>query len=155
MMPDLPSGTVTFFFTDIEGSTERWEQDRTAMADAVERHLALLRQAVETHGGVPFKVVGDAVQAAFPTAPQAVAAALTAQRALLVEDWGALGPLRVRMALHAGEAEPDDRGDYLAPALNRLAQILATGYGGQVLLSHAVQQLARDALPEGCSLRDL
>jgi class 3 adenylate cyclase len=91
MMPDLPSGTVTFFFTDIEGSTERWEQDRTAMADAVERHLALLRQAVETHGGVPFKVVGDAVQAAFPTAPQAVAAALTAQRALLVED-GGVGP---------------------------------------------------------------
>ena len=109
-MPDLPSGTVIFLFTDIEGSTERWEQDRTAMADAVERHLALLRQAVETHDGVPFKVVGDAVQAAFPAAPQAVAAALTAQRGLLVEDWGALGPLRVRMALHAGAAEPDDRG---------------------------------------------
>ena len=154
-MPDLPSGTVTFLFTDIEGSTERWEQDRTAMADAVDRHLALLRQAVETNGGVPFKVVGDAVQAAFPTAPQAVAAALAAQRALLVEDWGALGPLRVRMALHAGEAEPDDRGDYLAPALNRLSRLLAAGHGGQVLLSLAVQQLARDALPEDCSLRDL
>src|SRR5918998_475514 len=125
------------------------------MADAVDRHLALLRQAVETHGGVPFKVVGDAVQAAFPAAPQAVAAALTAQRALLVEDWGALGPLGVRMALHAGAAEPDDRGDYLAPALNRLTQLLSTGHGGQVLLSLAVQQLARNALPEGCSLRDL
>ena len=92
MMADLPSGTVTFLFTDIEGSTERWEQDRTAMADAVDRHLALLRQAVETHGGVPFKVVGDAVQAAFPAAPQAVAAALTAQQALLVEDWAADRP---------------------------------------------------------------
>jgi len=64
-MTDLPSGTVTFLFTDIEGSTERWEHDRAAMAEAVERYLALLRQAIETHGGVPFKVVGDAVQAAF------------------------------------------------------------------------------------------
>jgi class 3 adenylate cyclase len=138
-MPELPSGTVTFLFTDIEGSTALWEQDRTAMANAVERHLALLRQAVETHGGVAFKVIGDAVQAAFPAAPQAVAAALSAQRTLLVEDWGALGPLRVRMALHAGEAEPDDRGDYLAPALNRLSRLLSTGHGGQVLLSLAVQ----------------
>jgi len=154
-MPDLPSGTVTFLFTDIESSTERWEQDRTAMADAVERHLILLRQAIETHGGVLFKVVGDAVQAAFSTAPQAVAAALTAQRTLLVEDWGPLGPIRVRIALHAGEAEPDERGDYLAPGLNRLSQLLSTGYGGQVLLSHAIQQLARDALPECCSLRNL
>jgi len=125
------------------------------MADAVERHLALLRQSIETHGGVLFKVVGDAVQAAFSTAPQAVAAALGAQRELLTEDWGALGPLRVRMALHAGEAEPDDRGDYLAPALNRLSQLLAASHGGQVLLSLAVQQLARDVLPKGCSLRDL
>jgi class 3 adenylate cyclase len=154
-MPDLPSGTVTFLFTDIEGSTERWEHDRAAMAEAVERHLALLRQAIETHGGVLFKVVGDAVQAAFPAAPQAVAAALAAQRTLLIEDWGALGPLRVRMALHAGEAEPDDRGDYLVPAVNRLFRLLAAGHGGQVLLSHAVRQLARDALPEGTAVRDL
>src|SRR5215213_3457750 len=154
-MPDLPSGTVTFLFTDIESSTERWAQDRTAMADAVERHLIPLRQAIATHGGVLFKVVGDAVQAAFPTAPQGVAAALTAQRTLLVEDWGPLGPIRVRIALHAGEAEPDERGDYLAPGLNRLSQLLSTGYGGQVLLSHAIQQLARDALPECCSLRNL
>lgn len=125
------------------------------MADAVERHFALLRQAVETHGGVLFKVIDNAVQAAFPTAPQAVAAALSAQRELLVADWGALGPLRVRMALHAGEAEPDDRDDYHAPALNRLSRLLAAGHGGQVLLSLAVQQLARDVLPKGCSLRDL
>ncbi len=154
-MADLPSGTVTFLFTDIEGSTALWERDRRAMADAVERHLGLLRQAIETHGGVLFKVVGDAVQAAFPAAPQAVAAALTAQRALLVEDWGALGPVRVRMALHAGEAEPDDRGDYHAPVLNRLTRLLSAGYGGQVLLSPAVRQLAQDALPPGAALQDL
>jgi predicted ATPase/class 3 adenylate cyclase len=154
-MPALPSGTVVFLFTDIEGSTARWEADRAAMALAVERHLALLRQAVDAHGGVPFKVVGDALQAAFPTAPAAVAAALEAQRALLAEAWAAVEPPRVRMALHAGEAAPDARGDYLAPALNRLARLLATGHGGQVLLSQAVQQLARDALPADASLRDL
>jgi predicted ATPase/class 3 adenylate cyclase len=154
-MPDLPSGTVTFLFTDIAGSTERWERDRFAMAEAVARHLALLDAAIQVHGGVHFKTVGDAVQAAFATAPAAVAAALAAQRALLAEDWGEIGPLRVRMAVHAGEAVPDERGDYLASPLNRLSQLLAAGHGGQILLSPAVQLLARDALPVGAELRDL
>src|SRR5215217_8952109 len=94
-MPDLPSGTVTFLFTDIEGSTALWEQDRLAMASAVERHLALLDAAIHAHGGIHFKTVGDAVQAAFPTAPQAVTAAVEGQRSLLAEDWGALGRLQV------------------------------------------------------------
>src|SRR5437868_3031232 len=129
IMPDLPSGTVTFVFTDIEGSTERWERDRAAMAAAGDRHQALLDSAIEDHGGVHFKTVGDAVQAAFPTAPQAVAAALDGQRALLAEDWSAVGGLPVRMALHAGEAEPDSRGDYLTAPLNRLSRLLATGHG--------------------------
>src|SRR5215212_1621881 len=117
-MADLPRGTVTFLFTDVEGSTALWERDRGAMASAVERHLALLRLAIETHNGVLFKVVGDAVQAAFPTAPDAVAAALAAQRMALAEDWSSVGTLAVRMALHAGEAVPDARGDYLAAPLN-------------------------------------
>ena len=85
-MPDLPSGTVTFLFTDIEGSTERWERDRAAMATAVERHIALLDAAIQAHGGIHFKTVGDAVQAAFPTAPDAVAAALDAQQTLRNES---------------------------------------------------------------------
>src|SRR5436853_1628025 len=122
-MPDLPSGTVSFLFTDIEGSTESWERDRAAMAVAVERHLTLLEAAIQHHGGVHFKTVGDAVQAAFPTAPQAVAAALESQRGLLAEDWSAVGGVPVRMALHAGEATPDERGDYLAAPLNRLARL--------------------------------
>jgi class 3 adenylate cyclase len=154
-MPDLPRGTVTFLFTDIEGSTALWERDQAAMAAAVERHLALLDAAIQAHGGIHFKTVGDAVQSAFPTAPKALAAAVEGQRSLLSEDWGALGPLRVRMALHVGEAEPDAQGDYLAPALNRLSRLLSAGHGSQVLVSLAVRQLARDALPEGCSLRDL
>ena len=102
-----------------------------------------------------FKVVGDAVQAAFPTAPDAVAAALDAQRTLCSESWPeGIGPVRVRMALHTAAATPQD-GDYLAPGLNRLARLLAAGHGGQVLLSLATQDLARDALPSGAGLRDL
>jgi len=153
-MPDLPSGTVTFLFTDIEGSTALWERDRAAMADAVERHLALLRTAIETHDGVLFKVVGDAVQAVFPTAPQAVAAALDAQRALLGEDWGEIGPVRVRTALHAGEAMVHN-GEYQGPLLNRSAGLLAIGHGTQILLSETAATLARDSLPAETDLRDL
>jgi predicted ATPase/class 3 adenylate cyclase len=154
-MPELPRGTVAFLFTDIEGSTKRWERDRSAMATAVARHVALLRQAIESHHGVLYKVVGDAIQAAFPTAPDALSAALDGQRALVAEDWGQLEPIRVRMAVHAGEASPDPTGDYLTPALNRLSRLLAAGFGGQVLVSHVMQQLARDALPLGAELRDL
>jgi predicted ATPase/class 3 adenylate cyclase len=154
-MPHLPTGTVTFLFTDIEGSTALWEAERDAMARAVERHLEILHAAIEANGGVRFKIVGDAVQAAFPTAPAGVAAALAAQRALLGEPWPEpVGRLRVRMALHTAAAEPRD-GDYLAPGLNRLARLLAATHGGQVLLSLATQDLARDALPPGASLRDL
>ncbi len=154
-MPDLPSGAVTFLFTDIEGSTARWERDRAAMATAVARHLTLLRAVTEAHNGVLFKVVGDAVQVAFLTAPDAVAAAVDAQHALLAEDWRETGPLRVRMAAHAGEAIPDARGDYLAALLNRLSRLLSAAYGSQILLSQTVQQLTRGALPDGTELRDL
>ncbi|HZA98709.1 MAG TPA: AAA family ATPase, partial [Gemmatimonadales bacterium] len=95
------------------------------------------------------------VQAAFPNAPQGVAAALDAQRALLSEDWSTVGDLRVRMALHAGEAEPDQRGDYLTAPLNRLSRLVPTGHGGQILLTQAVQQLSRGTLPSESELRDL
>ncbi|MDF3040743.1 MAG: hypothetical protein K0Q71_3449, partial [Thermomicrobiales bacterium] len=122
-MTGYPSGTVAFLFTDIEESTRRWEDAPQAMASAVERHFAILREAISKHHGVLFKTVGDAVQAAFPTVPNAVDAAIEAQLALSHEDWGPLGPLCVRMAIHAGEANPRD-GDYLAPALNRLARVL-------------------------------
>src|SRR5215204_2865135 len=134
-MSDLPSGTVTFLFTDIEGSTALWERDRETMAAAVERHHSLLRTAIETHDGVLFKIVGDAVQAAFPTAPEAVAAALDAQQSLAMECWPAInGALAVRMAVHTTAAEPHD-GDYLAPGLNRLARLVSAAHGGQVLLT--------------------
>jgi class 3 adenylate cyclase len=154
-MAELPTGTVTFLFTDFEGSAALWERDRNAMAAAVQRHIALLDAAIQAHGGVHFKTVGDAVQAAFPMAPQAVAAAVDGQRALLAEDWGTVGTLRVRMALHAGEASPDARADYLAAPLNRLSRLLSTGHGGQILLSQTVQQLTRGVLPPAAEMRDL
>jgi predicted ATPase/class 3 adenylate cyclase len=154
-MAELPRGTVTFLFTDIEGSTQRWERDRVAMRKAIEHHLTLLASVVETHNGVLFKVMGDSVQAAFSSAPDAVAAALDAQQALLSCDWSAVGGLPVRMALHVGEAVPDDRDDYLAAPLNRLSRLLAVGHGGQILLTQAVQQLCRGALPPGLALQDL
>lgn len=153
-MPEFPSGTVTFLFTDVEGSTRRWEQDSPAMLAAVQRHFALLDAAIGANRGVRFKTIGDAVQAAFPTAPDALRAAVAAQQSLAAADWGALGPLSVRMALHTGVAEPHD-GDYLAPALNRLARLLATAVGGQTVMTEVVRNLVRDALPAGVQLRDL
>jgi predicted ATPase/class 3 adenylate cyclase len=154
-LADLPSGTVTFLFTDIEGSTKRWQLDAAAMTDAVDRHLSLLRDAIQRSGGVPFKTVGDAIQAAFPTAPLALQAAVAAQRALLTESWPEpLQPFRVRMALHAGEATPRN-GDYLAPMLNRLARLLGVSHGGQILVSSAVCGLLRDQKLPDITLRFL
>src|SRR5215217_3162333 len=150
-MRDFPSGTVTFLFTDVEGSTRRWEQDSVAMRTAIVRHFTLLDEAINANNGVRFKIIGDAVQAAFPTALDAVLAAVAAQRALAAEDWGALGPVRVRMAIHTGAATPHD-GDYLSPALNRLARLLAAGAGGQILLTEATRQLVRDLSPAGMPL---
>src|ERR687886_677786 len=101
-MPARPTGTVTFLYTDVEGSTRRWEAHPAAMKAAMERHDALLREAIEGHGGVVFRTMGDAFCAAFPLAQDALAAALAAQRALAVEMWPLeVGELRVRMALHA------------------------------------------------------
>jgi predicted ATPase/class 3 adenylate cyclase len=149
-----PTGTVTFLFTDIEGSTKLWEQDASAMQKALARHDEILRDAIEERGGYVFKTVGDAFCAAFPTAPEALEAALEAQRTLLSEKWGETGPLRVRMALHMGVAEERD-GDYFGPPLNRVARLLSAGHGSQVLLSAAAQELVRDQLLAEASLMDL
>src|SRR5215211_3342185 len=154
-MPQFPAGTVTFLFTDIEQSTRGWERDAAAARIVVERHLALIRQGVEANGGVHFKTVGDATQSAFATAPQGVAAALDAQRALLSEPWPSADQRpRVRMALHSGTAEPRD-GDYLAACLNRLARLVDAAHGQQILLSSTVAGLASDALPESVTLKAL
>src|ERR1700726_4945335 len=153
-VPTLPSGTVTFLFTDIEGSTRLWETQREAMTTALERHDALLRQCIESHGGHIFKTVGDAFYAAFATAQSAVDAALAAQRSLHAERWPEHAPIRARMALHTGAAEMRE-GDYFGPPLNHVARLLAVGHGGQTLLSEITHDLCRDRLPAGTTLKSL
>src|ERR1700722_13836288 len=149
-----PTGTVTFLFSDIEGSTVRWERDSEAMERALAHHDALVRAALEARGAYVFKTIGDAFCAAFATAADAIAAALDAQRALAAADFSAVEGLRVRMALHAGSAHERD-GDYFGPAVNRVARLLAVGHGGQVLLSGACAELFQAEPPPECSLRDL
>jgi class 3 adenylate cyclase/DNA-binding XRE family transcriptional regulator len=150
----LPTGTVTFLFTDIEGSTKLWEQHPKAMPAALARHDTILQQAIAATAGVVFKMVGDGCHAVFATAPAALATAVTAQRALQVEPWGPSGQLQVRMALHSGMAEIRD-GDYFGAPLNRVARLLAAGHGGQTLLSLATAELVREELPPDAALRDL
>ena len=149
-----PTGTVTFLFTDIEGSTKLWEQHPDAMRPALARHDHLLRQCIERQDGYVVKTTGDGVHAAFATAPEALAAVLAAQRALQAEPWDPQAPISVRMGLHTGIAERRD-GDYYGSALNRAARLMAAGHGGQVLLSAATQELVRDYLPDGAGLRAL
>ncbi len=151
---ELPSGTVTFLFTDIEGSTSLWESAPEGMRAALERHDALLRRAIRAHGGNVFSTGGDGLAAVFGRSADAMAAASQAQVALTAEAWPDDAPIRVRMAVHTGEAIERD-GDYFGPALNRAARLMAMGHGGQVLISHATEQLVGGSLPTGLDLVDL
>ena len=153
-MPELPTGTVTFLFTDIEGSTKLWEKYPDGMKAAVARHEEIIRIAIEAHGGYVFKTVGDAFCAAFATAPDALEATLKFQLSLSIETWGETGPIKVRSALHTGAAE--ERGsDYYGPPVNRVARLLSAGHGGQTLISLPTYELVRDELPKDTSLDDL
>jgi predicted ATPase/class 3 adenylate cyclase len=153
-MTTAPARTATFLMTDIEGSTRLWEEQRAAMAIALEAHDALLRTAVEQAGGTVVKTTGDGLLAAFDRPEAGLAAAVDGQLALARQAWGATGPLRVRMAIHAGSAEVRDD-DYFGPTLNRLARLMAVGHGGQVLISSSTSALVADGLPPGCELLDL
>src|SRR5215217_3305011 len=153
-MAVLPTGTVTFLFTDIEGSTKLWERDAEAMRLALSRHDGIVRSAVEDRGGFVFKTLGDAFCCAFSSAPEALGAAISAQRALHYEGRGEGSVIRVRMALHTGAVE-EQGGDYFGPALNRVARLLSAAHGGQTLLSLATQELVRDVLPVDARLDDL
>ena len=149
-----PTGTVTFLFTDIEGSTKMWERNPSVMQKALSRHDEILQSAIEGNGGYVFKTVGDAFCAAFGSTTDALGAALEGQRTLLAEGWDEGCVIRARMALHSGEAE-ERAGDYFGPTLNRVARLLSTGHGGQILVSRASRELAGDRLPPGTSLEDL
>lgn len=150
----LPSGTVTLLFTDIEGSTQHWEERPDEMAAALRRHDELLRTAIELHGGHVFKTMGDQFCAAFLRASDAIAAAHDGQRALASEDWSAVGGLAVRMALHSG-ATDERGGDYFGPVVNRVARLLAIAHGGQTIVSGVTALQLRGLMSDHTELRDL
>ena len=151
----LPQGTVTFLFTDLEGSTRRWEAHPAQMKDALARHDAVVRGAVESHHGVVFSTMGDGMAAVFASARDAVRAVLAAQQGLAAEDWGEVtGPLAARMGLLTDEGVLGGE-HYLNQPLNRCARLMAAGHGGQALVSAATELLVREDLPDGCALVDL
>lgn len=154
MPRDLPSGTVTFLFTDVEGSTRLLKQLRDDYAGVLATHRQLLRAAFAEQGGREIDTQGDAFFFAFARARDAVAAAADGQRALVAHDWPAGVELRVRMGLHTGEPVVGDEG-YTGLGVHRAARICSAGHGGQVLLSNASRELVEDELPEGVQLRDL
>ncbi len=154
LVDGLPTGTVTFLFTDLERSTALWDQQTVSMHGALARHDELMLGAIAAGGGHVIKRTGDGFHAVFATAPAAVAAAVAAQQALEREQWGTVSPLRARMGLHTGVAEQRDD-DYYGPVLNEAARLMDAGHGGQILVSRTTWELVRDALPEGCELVDL
>src|SRR6266496_4032154 len=154
-MADLPTGTVTFLFTDIEGSTPLWEGEPDQMRLALARHDAILRTTIANHGGHAFKTIGDAFQASFAFPIQAFAAALAAQRAFATQTWETSEPIRVRMGVHVGPAVAEDTDYHTTHTLNRVARIMAAGHGGQILLSEEVADLVRRDLPTDVTLRDM
>jgi class 3 adenylate cyclase len=149
-----PTGTITFLFTDVEGSTQLWERYPAWMEQAHRRHEAILRTAIAAHGGWAYKQIGDSFQAAFQTAPAALAAAVAAQLALAAEGGDAPGPIRVRMGLHTGTIEERVDG-YFGPLLNRVHRLMSAGHGGQILLTAPTYELVRDHLLSGVAVRDL
>src|SRR5579871_184846 len=151
---NLPTGTVTFLFTDIEGSTRLWEQQPDAMQPALARHDAILRRAIEQHRGHIVKGTGDGLLAVFARASDALSACLSAQLAFQQEEQKEPASIRIRMALHTGSAQERD-GDYFGACVNRVARLMSIGHGGQVLLSEVTQNLVKERLPERCRLKDL
>ncbi|HSK93542.1 MAG TPA: adenylate/guanylate cyclase domain-containing protein [Candidatus Angelobacter sp.] len=152
-MSELPTGTVTFFFSDIEGSTRLLQSCGARWPELLARHGAIVREALGRHGGVEVGTEGDSFFAAFGSAGQAVAAAVDVQRALMVEPWPAGESVRVRIGLHTGEASVVEA-TYVGLDVHRAARIMAAGHGGQVLVSGSTEALARASL-EGVRLVDL
>jgi predicted ATPase/class 3 adenylate cyclase len=149
-----PSGFLTFLFSDIEGSTRRWETQPELMKEAFARQERIMRKAMAVHHGYVYKMIGDAFQVAFVNAADALAAAVEAQRALHHEQWGQIGVIKVRMALHTGMTE--ERGDdYVGPLLNRVARLMSAGYGGQILLTQATFDQLGNQPVQGVALKDM
>jgi peptide/nickel transport system substrate-binding protein len=153
-MSELPLGTVTLLFTDIEGSTRMLSELQGRYAEVLAQHDRVLREAFAGHGGHEVDTQGDAFYVAFARAGDAIAAAVEAQRALAAAEWPTNGRVSVRMGLHTGEPAPGER-RYVGLGVHRAARICAAGHGGQVLLSSATHELLTDDMPAGLSCKDL
>ncbi|MGE3074261.1 MAG: tetratricopeptide repeat protein [Dehalococcoidia bacterium] len=153
-MTTLPSGTVTFLFTDIESSTPLSDALGAHYADVLDQHLAILRRSIAAHDGFEFKTVGDEMCAAFARATDAIAAAVDAQRGMLQHGWPEEGIVRVRMGIHTGE--PIVRGDdYVGLELAKAKRTEDAAHGGQILVSESSARASEDSLPDTLTLRDL
>ncbi len=153
-MATLPGGTVTFLFTDIEGSTRLLQELGDAYSHVVSDHRRLLRENLGDKGGTEVDTQGDAFFYSFPRARDAVAGAVSAQRALGAHEWPDSREVRVRMGLHTGEPSVGDEG-YLGLDVVRAARICSAGHGGQILLSETTRALLGNELPEGVAIVDL
>lgn len=140
---DFPSGTVTFVFTDLEGSTRLWQEHPDTMGAALAGHDAMLREAVESNRGQIVKTTGDGMLAVFALARDAIDAAIASQAALGSQPWRDTGPLRVRIGVHTGSAEQRD-GDYHATTVNQAARLMGAAHGGQIVCSGVVAALVAD-----------
>src|SRR5205809_226328 len=156
-MARLPTGTVTFLFTDVEGSTRLLQELGDRYAAVREEHEAILRRAIAEGDGVEVSTEGDSFFVAFRSPLGAVRAAMASQRGLAAHEWSHGGSVQVRMGLHTGEGVlHGPRGeDYVGIDVNRAARIADAAHGGQVIVSEATRGLVEHALPEGASLRDL
>jgi class 3 adenylate cyclase len=150
----LPTGTVTFLVTDIEGSTNLARALGDRWPDVLDEHHDILRTAIRSHGGIDISTEGDAFFAVFTSAVDAIGTCADAQRGLTDHEWPADGPVRVRMGMHSGEGRLGG-GEYVGLDVHRAARIAAAGHGGQVLVSETTRSLAVDKLPDGWTLRDL
>jgi predicted ATPase/class 3 adenylate cyclase len=159
-MTDVPSGTVTFLFTDIEGSTKLAQEHPTEMPELLARHNAILNGSIEAHHGFVFRIVGDSFSAAFATAGYALSAALEAQRTLQNESWSPAA-IKVRMGIHTGSAQlkddPQGQGAFYEGygTLALTQRVMSVGHGGQILLSQTTHELVKDRLSDGIELRDM
>src|SRR4051812_34083818 len=143
-MLTLATGTVTFLFSDIEGSTRLLEEHPQAMEAALARHHQLMREVIAAHAGTVFETLGDGVYASFGRASDAIAAALQAQLRMRAEDWGEVGTIRIRLGLHTGDVQLHGQ-HYFGVALFRCARLMALGHGGQMLVSRTTRDLLGDA----------
>ena len=153
-MSDLPTGTVTFLFSDIEGSTQLLKRWGKRYGEALAIHRQILRTAARQHGGEEVDRQGDSFLFAFQRADGAAASAIAGQRALADHDWPAGGDLRVRMGIHTAEPTLSDEG-YYGLGVHRAARVMSAAHGGQVLLSRATSSVLEDAELDGARLRDL